>query len=366
MKPALLERLRCPRCIGNLEVRFGDGTSDLREGLLTCRCGEWFPVVRGIPRMLLSPYREAFLQREAEWVSRLREALPPWEMPEVKGEDRVQQATAERFGAEWRTFWDMRKDYERLFHSYFDVVDVDSFRGRVVLDAGCGMGRWAAFCARAGASVVAVDLGPAVEVAAKNLEPYPHAHVVQADLLRLPFESRSFDAVYSMGVLHHLPDPEAGFRSVAARVAPGGILGIYLYYSLENRSAAHRFLLRAVTILRRATVRLPHALLRSIAAVWAALFALLFVWPARLLERLGFRRAARALPLSQYGPLEWRVLYNDTVDRFGAPLEARFSREEIRDLFRRAGFREPVIPETFPYWHAWGSLEEKRAATDTI
>jgi len=310
--------------------------------------------------MLLSPHREAFLEKEPEFVKRHGAELPPWRLPRFEGAEKIQRATAQSFGAEWKTFHDMREDYEKLFRSYFDVVEVETYRGRQVLDAGCGMGRWATFWARAGASVVAVDLGAAVEVADRTLEAYPNAQVVQADLLRLPFEPRSFDVVYSMGVLHHLPDPEAGFQSVAALVAPGGLLGIYLYYSLENRTPVHRLLLKIVTLVRKMTVRLPHSVLRAMAAGLAVLFAVFLVWPARLLKRLGFFRASRALPLSQYAPLEWRILYNDTVDRFGAPLERRFSRSDVQSLFRRGGFRDPVIPDSFPYWHAWGSPEESR------
>lgn len=370
MNEALLAKLRCPKCLAQLSIQFElrGPHARLEEGLLSCPCGEWFPVVRGIPRMLLSPYRDAFLAKEAEFVERNATRIPPWEPPRFEGADRLQRRTAESFGEEWKIFRDMRADYEDLFRSYFDGVEPEKYRNRPVLDAGCGMGRWAVFWARAGASIVAVDLGPAVEIAADNLQPYPDAQVVQADLLRLPFLPHSFDVVYSMGVLHHLPDPEEGFRSVAARVAPGGVLGVYLYYSLENRTPAHRLLLRAVTLLRRATVRLPHSGLRALAAILAALFAAFLVWPARLLERCGLKRAARALPLSQYAPLEWRILYNDTVDRFGAPLEKRFSRAQIRDLFRRAGLRDPVIPESFPYWHAWAEAPpaEEASVADRI
>ena len=304
--------------------------------------------------MLLSPHREALLSGEPDFSKRRAGDLPPCRPVEAEGDERIQRTTAESFGAQWKTFRQMQKDYGPLFDAYFDGIDVAQFRGREVLDAGCGMARWAVFWARAGAEVFAVDLGSAVESAAVNLREYSNAHVVQADLLRLPFEAGTFPAVYSMGVLHHLPSPESGFRAVAAQVASGGTLGVYLYYSLENRSAFHRTLLGAARQFRRVTVRLPYPALKGLGGCLAVLFTASLVGPARVLHALGFRRAASAVPLSQYAPLEFRVLYTDMVDRFGAPLEHRFSRAQVRGFYERAGFPAAAISEAPPYWHAWG------------
>ena len=362
MKRDIASRLSCPACSSDLQLEvWRDDREEVDEGVFRCGCGEWFPVLRGIPRMLVSPHREALLQQETEFSARRGSLLPAWKPLEPEGHERVQRSTAESFGAQWKTFSEMRAHYEQLFHSYFDEIDVKRYRSRPVLDAGCGMGRWAVFWAAAGAEVFAVDLGSAVESAAANLRGYPGAHVIQADLLRLPFPENSFDAVYSMGVLHHLPDPAAGFRAIAAHVAPAGELGIYLYYSLENRSAAHRLLLRAMQQTRRVTVRLPYGALKALGRSLAVVFSASLIWPARLLQKAGLPKLAAAVPLSQYAPLDFRILNTDMVDRFGAPLERRFSRAEISELYADAGFEEPRIPNTFPFWHAWG---RKRPSAD--
>src|SRR2546426_12679790 len=95
-------------------------------------------------------------------------------------------------------------------------VGKDAFAGRRVLDAGCGKRRHLRLAAAFGArEVIAVDLGPAVDAAAQNTADLDNVHVVQGDLTRPPFRPASVDLIYSIGVLHHLPEPEAGFRALS-------------------------------------------------------------------------------------------------------------------------------------------------------
>src|SRR5258705_12087780 len=100
-------------------------------------------------------------------------------------------------------------------------VGRDAFAGRRVLDAGCGKGRHLRLAAAFGAKeVIGVDLGPAVDAAARNTVDLDNVHVVQGDLTRPPFRRESMDLIYSIGVLHHLPEPEAGFRALAPILRP--------------------------------------------------------------------------------------------------------------------------------------------------
>ena len=95
-----------------------------------------------------------------------------------------------------------------------------SSRASAFSTPGCGTGRHAYFAAQYGArEVVALDLSEAVETARDNLAQFDNVHVVQGDLLRPPFRTAAqgggFDLVYSIGVLHHLPDPYAGLPRAA-------------------------------------------------------------------------------------------------------------------------------------------------------
>jgi SAM-dependent methyltransferase len=131
------------------------------------------------------------------------------------------------------------------------------YAGRWVLDAGCGHGRYLSAFASMGATAVGVDLGTGPESAGVPLDD-PRVHVVQGDVLRLPFRDASFDLAFCDGVLHHTPDPRAGFRELARVVKPGGAVYAWLY-------PRERALREAVFGAARAvTTRLPGPLVRAL------------------------------------------------------------------------------------------------------
>lgn len=117
-----------------------------------------------------------------------------------------------------------------------DTVGFTSWRGREVLEVGCGMGMDLVRFARSGADVAAVDLteaGVAItrrRLQAENLQ----GNVFVADAEALPFETDRFDYVYSWGVIHATPDTEAAAREMVRVCKPGGrvLAMVYNRYSL--------------------------------------------------------------------------------------------------------------------------------------
>ena len=102
--------------------------------------------------------------------------------------------------------------------------------GKVVLDAGCGMGRYLRIAAESSASlIVGLDLSQAVVAARELTAGLPSVAVVRGDLLRLPFAAASFDQIYSLGVLDHTPDPREAFLALARLLKPGGRIAIWVY-----------------------------------------------------------------------------------------------------------------------------------------
>lgn len=207
MKRKLLDYLRCPACAGNifLAAETHSDKEEVMEGRLDCRvCSKSFPITRGIPRFASG-------------------SIEP---------DKA--ATAENFGWQWQHFTQEDERYAEQFLGWIAPVRSDFFGDKIVLEGGCGKGRHTRLAAEWGArEIIGVDLSDAVETAFAATRELDNAHVVQADIYQLPF-AQTFDYAFSVGVLHHLPDPRAGFRSLASKVKNGGHISAWVYGAENN------------------------------------------------------------------------------------------------------------------------------------
>jgi SAM-dependent methyltransferase len=148
-----------------------------------------------------------------------------------------------------------RENVDRVLVEELLCVDRGWFRGRSVLDAGCGIGRWTLGFLRLGADVTAVDFSAhALERVEKNMRLLAPEAVAEGrlsaervDLLDLPpaLAARRFDLVYSFGVLHHTGDTARALANLAPLVKPDGLLFLYLYGS-RSQTAATRLVLAAL------------------------------------------------------------------------------------------------------------------------
>jgi SAM-dependent methyltransferase/uncharacterized protein YbaR (Trm112 family) len=331
----LLEVLRCPACHGQLCVSDGNAENNGDIYLECRRCQQQFPIINNVPRLLLSPLREALLGNGA-----------------AGGDSDPQVKTARSFGFEWTRFPEMYAEWNQSFLNYMQPHEAEFFRGKKVLDAGCGNGRFAHYAARYGAEVWAIDLGPAVEVARRNTEQAGVVQVAQADLHQPPFALESFDFIYSIGVLHHLPDPEAAFQNLLRYLKPGGEIQIYLYWSAEGKPIK-RALLAIVSVMRKVTTRLPHRAVYGLAFPAAVAAFTFFVWPYRLLRKLGLKGLAEKMPMKQYAAFPFRVCVNDQLDRFSAPIENRYTRKEVEEWLRRGNLQDRQVAPSYG-WVATG------------
>lgn len=242
--------------------------------------------------------------------------------------DEDTRRTLDSFGYEWSHFPAVQPEDHEYWRRYFADVDLTALQGRLGLDAGCGKGRFSRFTAHHVGDLVAVDASEAVVAAAANLADEPNTVVVRADLRSMPFASGSFDFISCLGVLHHLPDPRAGFDTLVDLLAPEGLLLLYLY-SRPDQPGVRAAGLAGARALRRLTVRLPHRVLRQLCRPLAALLYATLVVPGSFGHRRGWARLDR-LPLATYRGHPLRSLWLDTFDRLSAPLERRYTAGEIR------------------------------------
>jgi SAM-dependent methyltransferase len=286
-------------------------------------------VVDGIPRIFVGEMRRIY---ETDFSDFLAEHQLSVSAGDASRETRDKLATRESFGYEWTHFHEMLPEWEENARFYFEPVGgPHALENLLVLDGGCGKGRHSYYALKSGARLIAVDFSRAVEVARRNCSALAGERLfVQADLMSLPFEQSSFDLVYSFGVLHHLPDPEAGYRRLVALVKTGGRMLVYLYHALEGQPVKQA-ILSAVNAAREVTTRMPHRyLLPLTTALGYGLYGGV-VLPYKVLSQFSATRSfAESLPLKFYARYPVRVIVNDQFDRFSAPLENRYTRAEVQ------------------------------------
>ena len=269
----------------------------------------------------------------------------------------IDPATVHSFGEEWQAFGRFTDDdIRQVGATYFDIVRPEMLGpDKTAVDFGCGTGRWTKYIHDKVASVTAVDPSDAILVAAELLGGLKNVHLYRASIDELPFADDAFDFGFSLGVLHHIPDTAKAMRSCVRKIRPGGYFLVYLYYALDNRGPAYKALFHVTNAARAIVSRLPGHAKRRACDLLAVLFYMPFVLLGRTLRMLGAPKELRArLPLSYYEDKSFYIIRNDALDRFGTPLEQRFSRAEIKSMMEAAGLSDIEFSQQAPFWHAVG------------
>lgn len=303
--------LACPDCEGPLEAAPAPVELDghVMEGELKCqRCQRQFAVTRGVPVLL--PRNVAPIATE----------------------------TAERFATEWTRWSDLRDYYEEQFLDWIAPVSKADFVDKAVLEGGCGKGRHTALVAGFGAkTVVAIDLGTSAWVAFANTRHLPNVHVAIGDVTRPPVRP-VFDLAFSVGVLHHLPQPRQGFDALVSRLKQGGRIATWVYGQENNE-----WITRYVDPVRKTlTSRLPAGLLKT--ASWlpsAGLYALI-----RTLYRPDKNGKGPALPYGDYFasmhafPID--ELHSIVFDQLVTPVAFYLNEETVKSWYA-VGFTDVAV-----------------------
>ena len=273
-------------------------------------------------------------------------------------DENIEWSTVESFGEEWRKFHEFDdSEVKKIGDQYFDIVTPIMLNdSSSVLDIGCGSGRWSRYLAKRVKEIEAIDPSNAVFQALKLTEKFNNVRVTKASVDSIPFEDESFDFVFSLGVLHHIPDTEAALIKSVAKVKQGGFFLVYLYYNLDNRSLFFKGLFILSNIVRIIVSRLPGGLKRFSCEVLAIMVYMPFILFSKILYKLPkpFRKLIRFIPLSYYHNRSFQIIRNDSLDRFGTPLENRFSKERIKTMMEQAGLVDVSFSNHEPYWHAVG------------
>ncbi len=295
MKTEMLDMLVCVLCQGRLAVASTAAfNGELLSGELACGgCGRRYPVEQGVPRLLHIGH---------------------------SGDDQVKR----RFELQWRTWGREEKIFGRTSAdamNYFlaNLVHPDmtqaSWKGKLVLDAGCGHGMYVRQLGEAGARIVGLDVSETVLDVYARLRHQPSVYGLQANVLHPGLAPRQFDVVFSNGVIHHTGDTRMAFRRMAELVRLGGYLGVWVYPFRSRLWEAMQAIVRAVT------TRVPARLLYYLCYLPVPLLSVFPAYSGTSLKTASWRQCAQVV-----------------FDFYAPRHQTHHHPEEIAGWFREEGF----------------------------
>jgi SAM-dependent methyltransferase len=274
-----------------------------------------------------------------------------------KKDENLDQGVIDSFGHEWATFdygeTETSEALDAQFMAYCAPIDLNQFNPKtsVAGDFGAGSGRWASRLIQYFSLVYALEPSDgASTVLKKKFSGEAKIVVLQETVGANSIPLASLDLAMSLGVLHHIPDTGLAIKDVSRRIKPGGVFLCYLYYSLENKPTFYKLIFKAVDGVRRVISVLPQRIKQLVTSAIAALI----YWPlarfSKVLNKLGVNTSN--IPLHHYADMPFVMLANDALDRFGTSLEQRFSKAEITEMLRAAGFDIATLKfsDSEPFW----------------
>ena len=314
MRPWLADLLKCPTCKTEMPLHITrdqtDG-EDIVSGTLTCAsCAKSFPIKNGVPR---------FVDPDDDYCG--------------------------NFGFQWQKWKEIQIDRLSGHHlsenRFFTDTGWDKswMKDKLILDGGCGAGRFADVALSHGARVVAMDLSDAIDACRVTTEIHgERAGCVQGSLLELPFRDGVFDAVYCMGVIQHTPDPQAVMTALPAVAKAGGRV-MYNFYEegLWRRLQVIKYGLRLIT--PHLPIGISLGLSKFLVTILYGITKTLSKIPKiRILNHFIPIAAVHDQALTPEQQYAWTLL--DTFDWYGARYEKRQHHEQVKSLLEGLGLRD--------------------------
>lgn len=344
MQERLLDILRCPDCEKVLTSEaFETADTEILTGILHCAGRHYFPVYKGIPRMLPNSLKDYWAEIEGKIPVPAPSAISALiESKNFKaGGKAFDTPTKANFSNEWdnheiggRT-WTMELS-DRIQWFFLDSIRIpkEELNGKLMLDAGCGNGSQSVAYTEFGLEAVALDLSTGLEKGQAYRNVHAAAkpekvHFVQADLQNPPLLPNSFDIIHSAGVLHHTPNTLTTFKALRPLLKSGGTFYVW-FYKFE------KIVTPIVNSMRAVTTRIPAAIFAKVADLTSVPF-------------IGFCWSVNKLGIRQYESPTRREAALAVHDIFGAPYAHYHSLEEVTGWYESSGFTE-----------IWGCNDDRR------
>ena len=310
MRQKLLDILICPNCYSALELVNPEfGGEEILIGSLRCNsCLQNYPIVKGIPRFVT--HDENYCKNFG-W---------QWQI--------FRRAQIDRFsgtGESYKRFFGETEWYEK------------ELKGLLVLDAGCGAGRFTDIACQYGAHVVAVDISEAVDACAETVKDQGYdIDIIQASIYKLPFKYEVFDKIFCLGVIQHTPDPKEAMVVLPGFLKPGGKIAYWIYEIRWTRFLCSRYYMRFVT--RWLPLKINYLLSLSLVIMFFPITLLLSFLPGVnkiILPTMPIAARHYWGRLTIRQQFEWTLL--DTFDWYAPRYEICQKEGDLIDVLRNVG-----------------------------
>ena len=252
------------------------------------------------------------------------------------------KGSPERFGYSWDHYADLLPQHEEQFLRW-TALDKSFWNGVRFLDGGCGIGRnsyWPMTYGAKGGLAADVD-DRTLARARKNLSQFPGVEVRKQSIYEIT-EADAFDIAFSIGVIHHLSDPDAAVARLARAVKPGGLVLVWLYGRENNGWIVHLFNPLRHALFSRLPLRLVHAASLPLSALlWCSL-------------RLGFPPGPYYRLLRS---LSFKHLRAIVFDHMIPRIALYYRRADAEELLARAGLKD--IRTTWVNENSWSVIGHK-------
>ncbi len=249
-----------------------------------------------------------------------------------------------RFGLNWTRYDKFDDIYEEQFYEWIKPLKKEDLQNKLILDAGCGIGRNSYFCLKNGAKEVHLfDVQEStVEIAKENLKDYNNTFIFNESIYdQESVVNSSYDLVMSIGVIHHLSNPKMAISKLYEKVKNGGELLIWVYGYEGNE-----LLLKLLNLLRIFTTKLSYNTVAFLGKMLAlALYLILKIYPTKS------QYWSRAKKMKKY------VLEQIIIDQLIPKIANYYTESELPTLYKHLEYKDIQINNT--NGNSWSILIKK-------